>query len=78
MDARRFKLAFGAVLRDHRTRQGYTQESFAAKTRLHRNYISGVERGEYNLTIESLLRIAEGLGVDLPDLVRNAWQSATR
>ncbi|MGO4445073.1 helix-turn-helix domain-containing protein [Mycobacterium sp. 2YAF39] len=54
----------GMNLRRHRLEQGYSQESFAELMGVHRTYFSSVERGERNLTLQTLERIAAFLGVD--------------
>lgn len=54
----------GRNLRRHRTEQGYSQEAFAERMSLHRTYLSSVERGERNLTLQTLEKIADFLGVD--------------
>ncbi len=64
-DARR---RFGVVLRHHREAQGHSQESFADACGLHRTYVGAIERGERNVSIDNIARIAEALGVDIADL----------
>ena len=54
----------GRNLRRHRTEQGYSQEAFADRMGVHRTYFSSVERGERNLTLQTLEKIADFLGVD--------------
>jgi len=46
-----------------------TQEELGDKAGLHWTYIGGVERGEKNLTIKSLEKIARALNVSLKDLL---------
>jgi transcriptional regulator with XRE-family HTH domain len=55
---------FGRNLRAHREALGYSQEAFADEIGVHRTYLGGVERGERNLTLRSVERIAEWLDVD--------------
>ncbi len=50
--------------------QGWSQEEFAERAGLHRTYVSGVERGVRNPTVTVLEKLARGLGVSMPDLVR--------
>lgn len=54
----------GRNLRIHREGRGLSQEGFADLLGVHRTYLGGVERGERNLTLRSLERIAERAGVD--------------
>lgn len=59
----------GGRIRRLRIRKGYTQESFADKCGLHRNFMGAVERGEQNLTLKSLQVIASGLGTTMAKLL---------
>lgn len=52
-------------IRQIREGQGLSQEGLADKADLHRTYVSSVERGERNVTIDSLERLADALGVDV-------------
>jgi transcriptional regulator with XRE-family HTH domain len=54
----------GRRLRACRLEGGLSQEAFADVLQVHRTYMGGIERGERNLTLKSLERIAERLGVD--------------
>lgn len=54
-------IKLGATLRKLRESQAMTQDELARRSRLHRNYIGGIERAERNITILSLMRVAEGL-----------------
>jgi transcriptional regulator with XRE-family HTH domain len=57
------KLIFGATIRDLRRKLGFSQEVLAEKADLHRTYIGGVERGERNLSLENIVRLAHALKV---------------
>lgn len=59
---------FGATVRQLRLLAGYSQESFADLLNMHRNYIGTVERGEANITLENMQRIASGLKLSLGEL----------
>jgi len=48
---------------------GFSQESFADHCKLHRTYQGGIERGEHNLTVGTLMTIAKGLGVSMSELL---------
>jgi transcriptional regulator with XRE-family HTH domain len=56
--------AVGRNLRAHREARGLSQEAFADLVGVHRTYMGGMERGERNLTLRSLERIAGRIGVD--------------
>lgn len=60
----------GANLRRWREARGLSQEGFAETIGYHRTYIGGLERGERNLTLRSLERIAEMLEVEPLSLLR--------
>lgn len=59
---------FGKRLRELRKAQGYSQEGFALTVELDRTYIGGIERGERNPGLKTILRIAETLNVPPSDL----------
>ena len=54
----------GRNLRAYRLERGLSQEAFADVLGVHRTYMGGVERGERNLTLKSLEKIAEQIGVE--------------
>lgn len=54
----------GRNVRRIRTGRGVSQEELADEIGVHRTYMGGVERGERNLTLRSVERLAAGLGVD--------------
>lgn len=56
--------ALGRNLRAYRQARGLSQEAFADVLEVHRTYMGGVERGERNLTLKSVERIADHLGVE--------------
>ncbi len=62
--------AFGECVREARLRQGLSQEGLARLARIDRTYIGGIERGERNVGIRNVYRIAEALGVPASDLFR--------
>lgn len=59
----------GQRIRARRHALSLSQEAFASEVGLHRTYIGAVERGERNVTVLTLLRIATALGVDAAELV---------
>ena len=50
--------------------KGLSQEDFAEVVGVHRTYMGALERGERNLTLQSLESIAEVIGVDPVDLLK--------
>lgn len=62
------RVAFGKRVRKLRSELGYSQESFADAIGLHRTYIGAIERGEQNVAIDNLARIAKVLKVSLSRL----------
>jgi transcriptional regulator with XRE-family HTH domain len=60
----------GTRIRELRTKKGFSQESFADHCGLHRTYMGAIERGERNLTIESVLTVAKGLGMTMSQLLQ--------
>ncbi|HEY0188033.1 MAG TPA: helix-turn-helix transcriptional regulator [Cellulomonas sp.] len=57
------KTVGGAVRRVRQDRR-LSQEELAEELGMHRTWVGGVERGERNLTLRSVERLAAGLGVD--------------
>ena len=60
---------FGRRVRKLREAKGWSQESFADEIGIHRTYIGGIERGERNPTLTTIVRIAKALGVKPSELV---------
>ncbi len=56
--------AVGHNLRAYRQARGLSQEAFADELKVHRTYMGGIERGERNLTLKSLERIAQQIDLD--------------
>lgn len=61
----------GRNLRRHRQQLGLSQEAFADRLGVHRTYMGGLERGERNLTLRSLERLAAMLVVDPKELLED-------
>ncbi len=57
----------GETVRRLRAARGYSQEAFAQAARLNRAYMGGVERGQRNVGVVNLYRIAGALGMSLSD-----------
>ena len=56
-------------LKKLRIAHGWSQEEFGAECNLHRTYIGAIERGERNVTLNTLLDIASVLGVSAAELI---------
>jgi transcriptional regulator with XRE-family HTH domain len=60
---------FGERVRTLRTEQGWSQEGFAYDCGLDRTYIGGIERGERNLALRNIEKIASTLGITISELM---------
>ncbi|MCJ7675940.1 MAG: helix-turn-helix domain-containing protein [Sedimentisphaerales bacterium] len=63
------KKEIGIKIRTFREQRGLTQEKLGAIADMHRAYIGHIERGEKNITIDNLQRIAKALRVGIKDLI---------
>lgn len=63
---------FADNVRRERVRQGISQELLAERAGVHRTYVGMLERGEKNVTIYNIERIAHALGVDPASLLVSA------
>lgn len=62
------KKLFGASVKAWRKRRGFSQEALAERSDLHRTYISDVERGARNLSLDSMTRLARALSISVAAL----------
>lgn len=62
-------IAFGAVIRAERIKQGIAQDQFALRAEIDRSYYGKLERGERQPSLALIMRIARGLGVTASDLI---------
>jgi len=65
------KAAFGETVRKYRIARGLSQEKLAECADIHRTYIGDVERGQRNIALINMNRIALALGVPLSSLIRD-------
>jgi len=63
------QVAFGKIVRVKRLEKELSQEELADLADLHFTYVSSVERGERNISIENIAKLAKGLGCQLKDLM---------
>jgi transcriptional regulator with XRE-family HTH domain len=72
LSAQNPKRLFAGNVKRLRQAAGLSQELLADRANLHRTYISSIERGERNVSIDNIFAIAEALGVDPRDLLAPA------
>jgi transcriptional regulator with XRE-family HTH domain len=61
---------FGNRVRELRKKRGLSQEGLALESDLDRSYVGGVERGERNISLENIEKLAKALGVHPSELLR--------
>lgn len=59
----------GNKIKQLRAKKDWSQERLGFKSNLDRTYIGGIERGERNLTVLNLKKIADALGVSVSDIL---------
>ena len=64
------RLRFGKALRQRRNKLGVSQEAFADMCALDRTYIGGIERGERNVALVNIEKIAKTLHVSVSELLK--------
>jgi ribosome-binding protein aMBF1 (putative translation factor) len=60
----------GDIIRAARKARGWSQEEFAYQCDLDRSYIGGIERGERNISVLTLCKIAKALKLNVNSLVK--------
>jgi transcriptional regulator with XRE-family HTH domain len=63
-------IRLGENLRKARERRGLSQEELAFEAGVHRTYVGGVERAEYNITVLTLCKFTKALGITLREAIR--------
>jgi transcriptional regulator with XRE-family HTH domain len=61
--------ALGRAIREVRVERGFTQEAFARHAGIDRSYYGAIERGEFDVRLSTIYRIADGLGVGAGELL---------
>jgi transcriptional regulator with XRE-family HTH domain len=64
------RIRFGKVLRERRRKLGVSQEAFADLCGLDRTYVGGIERGERNVALVNIEKLARALKIPLSELFR--------
>jgi len=59
-----WRVEFGRRVRSARDAHGWTQEKLAEVTGLHPTYVGDTERGERNVSLDNILKLAKGLKVE--------------
>ena len=65
-------VALGLTIRELRLKSGLSQEAFADEVGIDRSYLGGIERGEHNLAIVNLMKIATSLQLSAAQLLQKA------
>jgi DNA-binding XRE family transcriptional regulator len=70
--------ALGQRIRELRSGQGYSQESFADHCGVHRTFMGTIERGESNLSFSNLVKVSQGLSITLAELLSGLEKKAAQ
>ncbi len=65
------RIRFGKAVRHRRNKLGVSQEVFADMCGLDRTYVGGIERGERNVALVNIEKIAKALRIPIAQLFRN-------
>jgi transcriptional regulator with XRE-family HTH domain len=65
------RVRFGKALRSRRQKLGVSQEEFADRCGLDRTYVGGIERGERNVALVNIEKIARAFRIPLFELFRD-------
>jgi len=71
-------VALGRYLRTVREARKLSQDQLAHLAKVHRTYVGGVERAEYNVTLLTLRRFADALGITVLDAVKGMTEVQKR
>ena len=65
-------VSLGQAVKELRLAKGWSQEAFADYAEIDRSYIGGIERGEHNIALINLVKIASTLGIKASQLLEKA------
>lgn len=68
MDKNEYLVCFGKKVKELRKQKGLSQEALALLCDLDRSYIGGVERGERNVSLINIYKIADALNISIKEL----------
>ena len=71
-------VAFGLAVRARRKARGFSQEQLAEASGLHPRYVSDVERGQRNIGMRNVDRLAQALAIDLQTLFADVEANRSR
>lgn len=63
-------MKFGQKVREERQKTGLSQEELAAKAGVHRTYVGMIERGEKNITLTNIHKVAQALDITISELTQ--------
>lgn len=66
------QVKFGKACREYREKMNISQEKFALSIGMDRTYYSSVEAGKRNVSIQNIKKIADGLGINISELMEKA------
>ncbi len=69
-------MALGERIRELRKKAGFSQESFADRAGVHRTYMGTLERGEANVSLGNLSKMATALEITLSELFKGVDKRA--
>ena len=69
------RVRFGNAIRKCRNELHISQEEFAERAGLHRTYISNLERGRRNVSLENIEKLARALNLSISDLMKRVSDS---
>ena len=64
------QISIGKKIRELRLEAGLSQEAFAERAQIHRSHMGEIERGEVDIAVSSLMKVAQVLGVKVSKLVQ--------
>lgn len=68
MDRNEYLVCFGKKVKELRKQKGFSQEALALLCNLDRSYIGSVERGERNISLINIYKIANALNISIKEL----------
>ena len=68
---------FGSKLKCLRSQLGLSQEELASRAGLHRTYIGGIERGERNVSLANIYKLARAVDLSLGELLAGIDDEST-